>query len=328
MAKDARTGAGKTRAPAGLSGQSNKGNGQGAEEPSKATPTAPEPAPNLNFSRFWKKGGSPFDATRTALQSSKSTPNQESFAAVAPVQPLSWATANRPISVGVVISCIWLVVFAFYITRTLGWSELFLLLPPEFGGLVAVGLMPIAFLWLLIAFIDRGRQLSQEGEALRHHLARLTYPAEDAAGNVDAVTASLKHQADALTEASELVSQRLHDLQAELVRSTDKLSTVTGQLETGASTSAAAVTEQVDKLKSAIDGASGVNHKIEDALRRQQEFISSASGKTLAQVNTMSQALEGQVASLNTATERAKSRFRKSCGSGQSADEEHDGCGI
>ena len=49
MAKDARTGAGKTRAPAGLSGHSNKGNGQGAEEPSKATPTAPEPAPNLNF---------------------------------------------------------------------------------------------------------------------------------------------------------------------------------------------------------------------------------------------------------------------------------------
>ncbi len=86
---------------------------------------------------------------------------------------MSWATANRPISVGVIISCIWLVVFAFYITRTLGWSELLLLLPPEFGGLVAVGLMPIAFLWLLIAFIDRGRQLTQEGEALRHHLARL-----------------------------------------------------------------------------------------------------------------------------------------------------------
>lgn len=87
-------------------------------------------------------------------------------------------------------------------TRTLGWSELFLLLPPEFGGLFAVGLMPLAFLWLLIAFVDRGRQFSQEGRALREHLARLTYPADDAAGNVEAVTASLQRQVDALTEAS------------------------------------------------------------------------------------------------------------------------------
>ncbi len=71
MAKDARTGAGKTRAPAGLSGPSSKGNGQGAEGSSKTTPNAPETVPNLNLSRFWKKSGSPFDATRAALQSAK-----------------------------------------------------------------------------------------------------------------------------------------------------------------------------------------------------------------------------------------------------------------
>ena len=306
MAKDARTGAGVIRAPSGLSGPSSKSSGMGKGGIKGPALNVPESAPHLNLSRFWKKDGSPFDGTRAAKPVPYLRPSDSLDEAIAPVQPLSWASANRPLTVGIVTSAIWLVVFAFYITRTLGWSELFLLLPPEFGGLIAVGLMPITFLWLLIAFIDRGRQLSQEGEALRFHLSRLTYPAEDAAGNVQAVTASLKQQADALNEASELVTSRLQALQAELVRNTDKLATVTGQLETGASTSAAAVTEQVDKLKEAIDGAAGVNHKIEDALRRQQEFIGSTSQKTLAQVNTMSQSLEGQVATLNTATERAK----------------------
>ena len=65
--------------------------------------------------------------------------------ALASVAPMGWISANRPIKAGVFMSFVRLAVFAFYITRTLGWSELFLLLPAEFGGLVAGGLMPIAF---------------------------------------------------------------------------------------------------------------------------------------------------------------------------------------
>lgn len=246
MAKDARIGAGVTRAATDSTGSSAKSNGTAKSPPGTATP---EP----KRSRFWPKAGTPFDPKPNVTAKPAAVQDSPVDAAVAPVSPMTWTNANKPISVGIGLSVFWLAIFSFYVTRTLGWSELFLLLPPEFGGLFAVGLMPIAFLWLLIAFIDRGRQLSQEGEALRLHLAQLTYPSADAAQQVEAVTASLKRQADALTEASKVVTERLQDLQSQFVRNTDKLSTVTGQLETGASTSAAAVTEQVDKLKAAID---------------------------------------------------------------------------
>jgi len=216
MANDAHSGAENTRAVPGSRPNGASKDGQSASGSARGSS-------RLNLTRFWDKGGSPFDAKAPASNAASGKAASGSLhTSTGEVPTFSWATANRPIAVGIGLSLVWLAVFAFYVTRTLGWSELFLLLPPEFGGLFAVGLMPLAFLWLLIAFVDRGRQFSQEGRALREHLARLTYPADDAAGNVEAVTASLQRQVDALTEASEAVSVRLTDLQAQLVRSTDK----------------------------------------------------------------------------------------------------------
>ncbi len=104
MAKDAHTGAGKVRAPAGLSGASSKGSGTEKDAGAKAAPVTPQPAPHLNFSKFWKKGGSPFERTQTLIKPAHAASEDSATTAVAPVAPLSWATANRPITVGVVIS--------------------------------------------------------------------------------------------------------------------------------------------------------------------------------------------------------------------------------
>ena len=329
MAEDPQKGAGSIRADAGSPGPALKVSGK-----HKAGASAPEPAYGFALSRFWavvdsslealwrfwggvgsslealsrlyEKLGSLFSSKEVTAQTGQPTANVNLDSAVAPVGPMTWYTARTPISVGVGLSIAWLAIFVFYITWTLGWSELFILSLPEFTGLFTVSFMPIAFLWVLIALIDRGRQSSQEGEALRVHLARLTYPADGEAENVDAVTASLKRQADALTGTGNLVSERLKDIQAHLTNSTDKLSTVNGQLEAGASMSAAVVTKQVAELNEVIDGATGANQKIEDSLRRQHEFIGSASQETFAQISTMNSALEGQVARLNDATELSK----------------------
>ena len=95
-------------------------------------------------------------------------------------------------------------------------------------------------------------------------------------------------------------------LQTGFLRDTEKLASVTGQLEAGAGSAASAVTDQVAKLQTVIDSATDVNLKVEDALRRQYEFIHTASQKTLGEVNGMGQTLAGHVNSLSTATERAR----------------------
>jgi hypothetical protein len=119
-------------------------------------------SPLAALSRLYEKLGSLFSSKEVTAQTGQPTANVNLDSAVAPVGPMTWYTARTPISVGVGLSIAWLAIFVFYITWTLGWSELFILSLPEFTGLFTVSFMPIAFLWVLIALIDRGRQSSQE----------------------------------------------------------------------------------------------------------------------------------------------------------------------
>ena len=56
-------------------------------------------------------------------------------------------------------------------------DKLFTLLPDQFGSFMATLILPLAFLWLIIAYLDRGRELRREAAHMRAFLAQLTYPA-------------------------------------------------------------------------------------------------------------------------------------------------------
>ena len=244
--------------------------------------------------------------TRTDTAEAEMVSDHADVAAIAQVPTFSWRDSHPFIVAGVAISAIWLLVFAGYITFTISWRELFMLLPDQFGGFIGMLTMPLAFLWLLIAYLDRGRQLAREGAALRLHLAQLTFPSDHAATRVAEITESLRAQAQLLTEASDNAARQILKLQSGFVRDTEKLATSTGILEAGVASAANAVAGQVDKLKTMIDTSSDVNLKIEDALRRQQEFVRTSSSKTLADVNAMGQSLLTHVNNLSASTERAR----------------------
>ncbi|MHB1204214.1 MAG: hypothetical protein ACYCZX_01500 [Rhodospirillaceae bacterium] len=220
--------------------------------------------------------------------------------------PQAWWLAQKAIAAGIVLSVLWGLVFSSYITATIGWRQIPTLLPDQFGSFMATFILPIAMLWLLVAYFDRGRELKREAAALHRHLAQLTYPSDEAETRVGEITDSLKAQAAALLDASETAVKQVQKLQAGFLRDTEKLANVTGALEAGAASAAAAVTDQVAKLQLVIDSAADVNLKIEDALRRQHEFVRTSSQKTLSEVNSMGQTLAGHVTSLSTATERAR----------------------
>ncbi|MSO72935.1 MAG: hypothetical protein EXQ84_04920 [Rhodospirillaceae bacterium] len=217
-----------------------------------------------------------------------------------------WRESGKIVAGGIVITAAWSLAFSIYITAAIGWRQLFTLLPDQFGSFMTTFMLPLAFLWLVIAYLDRGRELRRESAALRHHLAQLTYPSETAENRIASVSESLKAQARMLVDASDVAVKNMQKLQTGFLRDTEKLASVTGQLEAGAGSAASAVTDQVAKLQTVIDSAADVNLKIEDALRRQHEFIRTASQKTLGEVNSMGQTLAGHVNTLSTVTERAR----------------------
>ncbi|MCB2107110.1 MAG: hypothetical protein KDE14_05390, partial [Rhodobacteraceae bacterium] len=57
---------------------------------------------------------------------------------IAPTGPLSWATSRPLLTAGLSFTAIWFGLFVIYISTTISWRELFLLLPDQFGGFLAV----------------------------------------------------------------------------------------------------------------------------------------------------------------------------------------------
>ena len=79
---------------------------------------------------------------------------------------------------GLVATGLWVAGSLEFIDRQLGWHNMGELLPHEMGGLAAGTLTPLALLWMVIAFYERGQQLRRETEALRWYLRRMIYPSE------------------------------------------------------------------------------------------------------------------------------------------------------
>ena len=61
-----------------------------------------------------------------------------------------------PVIGGVVLSAAWVAASVTFIAEHIGWRDLLLLLPHEVGGMAAGMLTPLALLWMVIGFFERG----------------------------------------------------------------------------------------------------------------------------------------------------------------------------
>ena len=89
-------------------------------------------------------------------------------------------------------SVAWLMASAYYVLEHLGFEELTALLPHEIGGMVAGIAVPIALLWIVVAFYERSKLYRAEARALRWHLKQLTYPSDAAETRVAEITETLR----------------------------------------------------------------------------------------------------------------------------------------
>ena len=107
-----------------------------------------------------------------------------------------------------VFSFIWVAATIAFVDRGLGWGNVHQLLPLEIGGLVIGSITPVALLWMVVAFFERGQQLRRDTSMLRWHLRRLIYPSDHAQSRLNEITDSMRRQARDLTEASEDAAKR------------------------------------------------------------------------------------------------------------------------
>ena len=102
--------------------------------------------------------------------------------------------------VGLLLTALWTILCAVYVAMRIGWAALAQMSPGEQGGLLAGYAGALAFLWVLLAFLRRDRQLAAHMASLEAELARLREPL----GAAEAKAASL---GEALRQRAELVSK-------------------------------------------------------------------------------------------------------------------------
>ena len=114
------------------------------------------------------------------------------------------------------VSVFWFLIVGIYITKFYGWSNMFLLTPGEFGGFLAGTTLPLAVIWMVIAYIDRGSGFKTEAKLLRAYMNQLVYPEEGAATTAKAMADAIREQVSELQEVTKLATEKTNEIKTEL----------------------------------------------------------------------------------------------------------------
>ena len=114
------------------------------------------------------------------------------------------------------ISVIWFGIVIIYISQFFGWSNLFLMMPDEFGAFLAGVTLPLAIIWVVMAYIDRGTNFKNEARFLRAYLNQLVYPEDGGADTAKAMTDALRAQTLELQQATKEATIQTSKIKEEL----------------------------------------------------------------------------------------------------------------
>lgn len=168
------------------------------------------------------------------------------------------------------VSIIWFGVVLIYITQFFGWSNLFLMMPDEFGGFLAGITLPLAIIWVVMAYIDRGSSFKQEAKFLRAYMNQLVYPEDGAPQTAKAMADAIRSQVVELQQVSKAATQQTAIIQDEMKSNIAELSKLIATLDTYSSKTIVELSDSVkfisqnfenitDKTKSSIATFSEMN---------------------------------------------------------------------
>lgn len=139
----------------------------------------------------------------------------------------------------IVFSVMWFGIVAIYITKFFGWDKLFSMLPNEFISFMTMITLPLAIVWVIMAYIDRGSNFKKETRMLRDSLNQFVFSDTNGSEATKMIANAIKEQVAELKETTRDVcaqsdvikrdlAERVADLKA-LAEELDKYSSQTIQ---------------------------------------------------------------------------------------------------
>lgn len=195
--------------------------------------------------------------------------NERNAAPIEIEEKQSWLNNNlHKLMIGV--SVVWFGIVLIYITQFFGWSNLFLMMPDEFGGFLAGVTLPLAIIWVVMAYIDRGSSFKQEAKFLRAYMNQLVYPEDGAPQTAKAMADAIRSQVVELQQVSKLAHEQTSQIKDAIKDNVDDFSKLVSKLDTYSS-------KTIVELS---DGVRFLMANFENILNKARE-----SSQNLAQIN-------------------------------------------
>ena len=158
----------------------------------------------------------------------------------------------------IVLSVIWFGIVAVYITKFFGWDNLFSMMPNEFSGFMAGIILPIAIVWVVMAYIDRGSSFKQETQMLRDSLNQVIFPDSNGDAASKMIAEAIKSQVAELKDVTRDACAQADVIKRDLTERVADLKQLVGALD---SYSSQAMHDLNDEVKKLIDSFSFVAEK-------------------------------------------------------------------
>lgn len=175
----------------------------------------------------------------------KKTDKTENFALSE--QPESWF-ANGLHRFMIVFSVMWFGIVAVYITEFFGWDNLFSMVPNEFSGFMAGMTLPLAIVWVVMAYIDRGSSFRNETQMLRDSLNRVIFPDSNGSDATKMIADAIKAQVSDLKETTRDVCAQADVIKRDLSDRIAEMKSLAGELDTYSSQTMQELNSEIKKL--------------------------------------------------------------------------------
>lgn len=148
----------------------------------------------------------------------------------------------------IVFSVMWFGIVAVYITKFFGWSNLFSMVPNEFSAFMAGITLPLAIVWVIMAYIDRGASFKNETRMLRDSLNQVIFPDSNGSEATKMIADAIKAQVADLKDATRDVCAQSDVIKRDLTERVAELRDLAQALDNYSSQSMVELNEEVGKL--------------------------------------------------------------------------------
>jgi len=209
-----------------------------------------------------------------------------------------WAAAGA--------SLFWLAFFSLYFQQSVGWGNLFMLLPHEFGGFAAGAFFPVSLFLAVAAVLTRDGRYGREALILRDQLRKLSYPTDTARSQMNDVARSLTEQARMLTDASRQALAEARQVRDGLSTEVVALNALGEKFREDVAQVIRDAESQVYGLEEATERAVSRGRDAGLTLEKQSSSLGDAAEKMLAQTRVLDENLRKHVQELTLAGQQAR----------------------